>query len=66
MSEPETALDLLTYEQAKRQAVAIAGATRREIAVVHCGCDCYCTKSASVAQANYPQDIVYIAKPGRG
>lgn len=66
MTEPQTALDLLTYEQAKRQAAAIAGATRREIAVVHCGCDFYCTKSAGVAQRHYPQDIVYIAKPGRG
>ena len=67
MSEPETALDLMTYEQARKHAYAIALATGAEIAIVHCGSGYYVAKRASVAQANYPQDIESIIRPrGRG
>lgn len=67
MIEPETALDLLTYEQARKHAYAIALATGAEIAVVHCGSGYYVAKRASVAQAHYPQDIDCIIRPkGRG
>jgi len=67
MTDPETALDLMTYEQAKRHALALALATGAEIAVVHCGEDYYVAKSASIARKNYPQDIESIIRPrGRG
>lgn len=67
MHEPETALDLMTYEQAKRHALALALATGAEIAVVHCGSGYYVAKRASVAQARYPQDIESIIRSkGRG
>jgi hypothetical protein len=63
MSEPETALDLMTYEQAKRHALALALATGAEIAIVHCGSGYYVAKRAGVAQAHYPQDIESIIRP---
>lgn len=56
----------MTLEQAKRRAAAIAGACRDAIAVVHCGCDEYTCKRATLALDAYPQDIVFIAKPRKG
>lgn len=63
MSGPKTALDLMTYEQAKRHATALALATGAEIAIVHCGENYFVAKRASIAQKHYPQDIECIIRP---